>query len=119
MPSNFSESHSYDDSSNASGNSKELHALLTNTQFALLVVFSGVCHYVALIVSALTVGESTGTLTLPFVVVKKLLMGFVSAITSFLKRRRERVFVGVGYEDDGASVDRFDAMNQPSEVGHV
>ncbi|RNF12103.1 hypothetical protein TraAM80_00524 [Trypanosoma rangeli] len=104
-------------SSNASGEAMELHVLLSNTQFAFLVVFCGVCHYFALVVSALTVGESTTTLTLPFVLVKKLLASCVAAVRKFVWRRREHVFVGVGYDDDDASIDRFDAMNQPAEAG--
>ncbi|RNF27551.1 uncharacterized protein Tco025E_00201 [Trypanosoma conorhini] len=104
-------------SSNASGDAKGPHALLTNTEFALLVVFCGVCHYFALIISALTVGESTSTLALPFVVGRRFLASCVAAVRRFVQRRRERVFVGVGYEDDDASIDRFDAMNQPAKAG--
>ncbi|KEG12449.1 hypothetical protein DQ04_01701000 [Trypanosoma grayi] len=106
-----------DSSSTALSDSKELHALLTNTQFAFLVIFCCCCHYAALVISALAVGESTNVLVVPFVLGKSLLFGFAKAVVKVVKRRRRTVFVGVEYEDDGSDHDNFDDINQPAEGG--
>ncbi|ORC87452.1 uncharacterized protein TM35_000222510 [Trypanosoma theileri] len=104
-----------DSSSNDSSDPNHTYTLLSNTQFAFLVIFSVVCHYVALIFSATAVGESTSTLLLPFVVFKRLFMGFLGTIAKYMRRRQEHVFVGVSYEDDVEGGDNFDAINLPAD----
>ncbi|KAH9578667.1 hypothetical protein LSM04_001813 [Trypanosoma melophagium] len=104
-------------SSSASTNLIHEYTLLSNTQFILLVIFTVICHYIALIISATALGESTSSLLLPFVVFKALFLGFVNTIAKYMRRRQEHVFVGFSYEDDVEGGDNFDVINLPAEGG--
>lgn len=95
----------------------EEHQLLSSFQYVLLCLVALCCYYGALFVAAVAVGEPTSSLLIPVNLVKHVAVGLGTNIMQSINRRRNRLQVGVLYEEVPDDAD-FVGFNQPSTGVH-
>lgn len=96
--------------------SSDENQLLGGGQFFLLCLVVTFCYYTALVVCALAVGESVGHLALPFVLLYQGASRAVEVAVEAVNSRRERVYVGVTYDEGQEEDDIFGNLNLPPNL---
>nr|CCC96132.1 hypothetical protein, unlikely [Trypanosoma congolense IL3000] len=83
-----------------------MHTLLSNFEFILLVLFAVLCQCAVCTVLGYVGGDCPSSLLFPFPAVKTAVEGVAERLGPLLWRRQQ-VWVGVDYEDDGVDYDYF------------